>query len=211
MPVTLNNDANAAAYGEWRFGGGRGYRHVVYITASTGIGGGVVMDGRLLLGQGGFATEFGHMSIALNGPTCLCGHCGCWESLASGTALAKFAEEAVRECQSSLMIELAGAGPIHAHHVGAAALQGDPLALALLQDEARYLTSGLINVLHLFAPEIVLIGGGVAASLPLMKRTILEGIQKGAMPSYRRIPIERAELEEPGVVGAAALAMDAAA
>jgi glucokinase len=149
------------------------------------------------------------MSIAIDGPTCLCGHLGCWESLASGTALAKFAEEAVRECQSSLMIELAGGGSIQAHHVGAAASQGDPLALALLQDEARYLTVGLINVLHLFAPEIVLIGGGVAASLPLMKPAILEGIQKCAMPSYRQIPIERAELEEPGVVGAAALAMDA--
>ncbi|HWF46440.1 MAG TPA: ROK family protein [Bryobacteraceae bacterium] len=211
MPVSLNNDANAAAYGEWRFGGGRGCRHVVYITLSTGIGGGVVADGRLLLGQGGFAAELGHMSIAIDGPVCLCGHLGCWESLASGTALAKFAEEAVRECQSSLMIDLAGGCPIQAHHVGAAAAQGDPLALALLQDEARYLAMGLINVLHLFAPEIVLIGGGVAASLSMMKPAILEGIHKGAMPSYRQIPIEHAELEEPGVVGAAALAMDAAA
>ncbi|HEX4227035.1 MAG TPA: ROK family protein [Bryobacteraceae bacterium] len=211
MPVSLNNDANAAAYGEWRFGGGRGSRHLVYITVSTGIGGGVVAGGRLLLGHGGFAAELGHMSIALDGPMCLCGHLGCWESLASGTALAKFAEEAVRECQSSLMIDLACGGPIQAHHVGAAAAQGDPLALSLLQDEARYLTVGLINVLHLFAPEIVLIGGGVAASFPLMKPTILEGIQKRAMPSYRQIPIQRAELEDPGVVGAAALAMDAEA
>lgn len=210
MPVSLINDANAAAYGEWRFGGGRGCRHVVYITVSTGIGGGVIADGHLLLGQGGFAAELGHMSIAIDGPVCLCGHLGCWESLASGTALARFAEEAVRECQSSLMIDLAHGGPIQAHHVGAAAAEGDPLALSLLQDEARYLVAGLINILHLFAPEIVLIGGGVAASLPVMKPAILEGIQKGAMPSYRRIPIERAELEHPGVVGAAALAMDAA-
>lgn len=211
LPVSLNNDANAAAYGEWRFGGGRGCRHLVYITVSTGIGGGVVTDGRLLTGQSGFAAEMGHMCVAMDGPTCLCGHCGCWESLASGTALAKFAEEAVRECQSSLMIELAAGGPIQAFHVGAAAAQGDPLALALLQDEARYLTVGLINILHLFAPEVVLIGGGVAASLPIMKASILEGIEKGAMSSYRRTPIERAELEEPGAVGAAALAMDAVA
>jgi glucokinase len=211
MPISLNNDANAAAYGEWRFGGGRGCRHLVYITVSTGIGGGVVTDGRLLLGQGGYAAEVGHMSISMDGPPCLCGHLGCWESFASGTALAKFAEEAVRECQSSLMIELAGGGPICAHHVGAAASRGDPLALSLLEDEARYLTAGLINILHLFAPEIVLIGGGVAASLPFMKPTIVEGIQRDAMPSYRLIPIERAELEEPGVIGAAALRMDAAA
>lgn len=142
MPISLSNDANAAAYGEWRFGGGRGRRHVVYITVSTGIGGGVVSDGRLLLGQGGFAAEIGHMSIAINGPMCLCGQLGCWESLASGTALAKFAEEAVRECQSSLMIDLAHGGPIQAHHVGAAAEQGDPLALSLLQDESPLLDCG---------------------------------------------------------------------
>jgi glucokinase len=211
MPILLQNDANAAAYGEWRFGAGRGYRHLVYITVSTGIGAGIVTDGRLLLGQGGFAAELGHMSISIDGPTCLCGHLGCWECFASGTALARFAEEAVRECQSSLMIELAGGGAIQAHHVGAAAKKGDPLALSLLEDEARYLTMGLINVLHLFAPEIVLMGGGVAKNLAVMKPTILAGIQRGAMPSYRRIPIEHAELEEPGVIGAAALSMDASA
>jgi glucokinase len=210
MPVMVNNDANAAAYGEWRFGRGRGCRHMVFVMVSTSIGGGVVNDGRLLLGRGGFAAEIGHMCIATDGPTCNCGHCGCWESLASGTALAKFAEEAVREVQSSLMIQLANGGPICAHHVGVAAEQDDPLALALVHEEARYLGIGLVNLLHLYAPEIVVMGGGVSTCLPLMRQVIDEIVGKHAMPCYRSTPVERAELTEPGVLGAAALVLDAA-
>lgn len=210
LRVEVGNDANVAALGEWRFGSGRGVQDFIYVTISTGIGGGVVIDGKLLLGRKGIAGEVGHMTIQTNGPLCGCGNHGCWESMASGTALARFATEAVREemvhGRPSLITEFAGADPIEGWHVAAAAEQGDPLALSLMQREGELIGVGLVNLFHLFAPEVVALGGGVTKSMALLEPHMRRAINQRAMPPYRHTPVELAQLaDKVGVLGAAAL------
>jgi glucokinase len=205
LPVIVGNDANAAALGEWRFGVGVGTRNFVYVTISTGIGGGVIAEGKLLLGKRGLAGEVGHMTIQVDGPLCGCGNHGCWESLASGTALARFATEAVRH-ESSLIAEFAGAEPIKGRHIAAAAEQGDPLAQRLMAREGELIGVGLVNILHLYAPERIALGGGVIKSWALLEPYARRVIQERAMPAYRDTPVEVATLgDQVGVIGAAAL------
>ena len=206
LPVWLENDANAAALGELRFGAGRGLRHLVYVTVSTGIGGGVIVDGRILHGHRGLAAEIGHMTIRANGPACSCGNIGCWEALASGSALDRRAAGLVACGTPTLMASLAGNSPATARIAQRAAQAGDTAALALLDDEAALLGEGIANLLHLYAPEIVVIGGGVAACLPLMQSRIVAVARTRAMPPYRDIPISAAALgRHAGLVGAASV------
>ncbi len=205
LPVIVGNDANAAALGEWRFGVGQGTRHFVYVTISTGIGGGVIANGKLLLGKRGLAGEVGHMTMAVDGPLCGCGNRGCWEALASGTALARIAAEAVRH-ESSLITALAGDEPIKGRHIAAAAAQGDQLALRLMAREGELIGIGLVNLLHLYAPERIALGGGVIKSWALLEPHARRAIEERAMPAYRDTPIDVASLgEQVGVIGAAAL------
>lgn len=207
LPIEVGNDANVAALGEWRFGLGRGCQHFVYVTISTGIGGGVIADGRLLLGRKGIAGEVGHMTIQTDGPVCGCGNLGCWEAIASGTALARFAAAALdRGRRWSLILDLAGDEPIEGWHVAAAAEQGDELATTLMQREGEMIGVGLVNVLHLYAPEQIALGGGVIKSWPLLEGHVRRVIAERAMPPYRDTPIGLATLgDKVGVLGAAAL------
>jgi len=206
VPVLVGNDANAAALGEWRFGCGRGCQDFLYVTISTGIGGGVIADGKLLLGRKGIAGEVGHMTIQTDGPLCGCGNFGCWEAMASGTALARFATAALERGQHSLIGALAGSNPIEGRHIAAAAVQGDQLAQALMQREGELIGVGLVNLLHLFSPERIALGGGVTKSMALLEPHMRQVIAERAMEPYREVPIELAQLgEQVGVLGAAAL------
>lgn len=206
LPARLENDANAAALGEWRAGAGIGLRHMIYVTVSTGIGGGVIADGRLLHGHRGMAAEIGHMTQREDGPLCSCGGLGCFEALASGTALDTAARQAVSGGSATLMRELAGAGPATARHVTAAARAGDVLALALLHEEARLLGRGFASLLHLYSPELIVVGGGVSEALDLMQPELGRAMRAAAMPSYRDVPVVRAVLgHDAGLVGAASL------
>jgi len=206
VPVLVGNDANAAALGEWRFGCGRGCQDFLYVTISTGIGGGVIADGKLLLGRKGIAGEVGHMTIQTDGPLCGCGNFGCWEAMASGTALARFATAALEREQHSLIGALAGSNPIEGRHIAAAAVQGDQLAQALMQREGELIGVGLVNLLHLFSPERIALGGGVTKSMALLEPHMRQVIAERAMEPYREVPIELAQLgEQVGVLGAAAL------
>lgn len=206
--VEVGNDANVAAMGEWRFGSGKGTQHFIYVTISTGIGGGVITDGRLLLGHKGIAGEVGHMTIQTDGPLCGCGNYGCWEALASGTALARAAEIALERGRPSLIADLAGSNPIQGAHIAVAAEQGDELALRLLQHEGEYIGIGLVNLLHLYAPERIALGGGVTKSMALLEPHSRRVIDERAMPPYRSTPIELAILRDNvGVLGAAALVL----
>lgn len=208
VQVDLDNDGNTAAIGEWLFGAGRGHRHVVYVTVSTGIGGGVISDGRVLRGRRGLANHVGHMSLALDGPRCICGNLGCWEALASGTALGGFARDAVANRPDHPIARIAGSEPIDARHIGVAARQGDPLALTLLAREAHYLGIGCVNLLHLFSPECIILGGGVSECFDLMEAEITRVVTERAMPAFRAVPVRRAELRtSAGVIGAAALVL----
>ncbi len=207
LPVRIANDANAAALGEWRFGAGRGTAHMVFVTVSTGIGGGVVADGRLLLGSRGLAAEIGHMTIDADSPDCLFGGApGAWEALASGTALGRDATRGATGPDGAGLRALAGPGSVTARHVVEAARNGDPLACTLLDQEARLLGIGFTNLLHLYAPERIIMGGGVAAGFDLMRDRIESTIRERALAPYRAVPVVAAALgTRAGLVGAASL------
>ena len=205
LRVELQNDANMAALGEWRFGSGRGCEHFVYLTVSTGIGGGVIMDNALLLGRNGMAAEVGHMTLAPDGPVCGCGNRGCWEALASGTALAQLAADALADGQPSLIRDLAAGAPVRGAHVAAAAEQGDPLALRLMEREGEWLGLGVVNLLHLYSPERLALGGGVGQNLALLGPTIRRVVAERALTPFRDVTVCAAQLgDDAGVVGAAA-------
>jgi len=206
MMVQLENDANAAALGEWRFGAGRGTQSMVFITVSTGVGGGVIVDGHLLHGRRGLAGEIGHMVVSERPVRCSCGAFGCWEAFASGTALAREANDLVARGDAPALGRIAGAGAVTGKHVAEAARQGDSPALKLLDDEARWLGIGLTNLLHLYSPERLILGGGVGTLLPLMQKTIERTIRERAMSAFRDVPVVAAALgRNAGLVGAASL------
>lgn len=154
VTAAIENDADATALAEAAWGAGRGASRFIYITVSTGIGGGIVVDGHLYRGAGGTHPEVGHHVIDVNGPACSCGLRGCWESLAAGPAFARLA------------------GFPSARAVCEAAGRGDPGALAAVQAEGRYLGAGLANLINLFAPDVVALGGGVMNSRHLFWDTI---------------------------------------
>jgi glucokinase len=196
LPVRIDNDANVAALAEWRFGAGRGLRHMVYVTVSTGIGGGVIVDGKLMHGRGSLAAEIGHMVITEAPIRCSCGGFGCWEALASGRALGQRATE------------LGGWGPVSARDVARLAEAGDATAARLLAEEARWLGIGFANLLHLYAPEMIVVGGGVSECLPVMRPTIETVIRRQVMPVHRDVPVVAAALgRRTGVIGAALLVL----
>jgi len=206
LPVRIENDANAAALGEWRFGAGRGTNSLVFITVSTGIGGGVIADGRLLRGRRGLAGEIGHMTIAEGRERCACGNLGCWEALASGTALGREASRHAAAGEAPTLREIAGSDRVTARHVAEAARAGDPVALDLLKAEAFWLGVGLVNLLHLYSPERLILGGGVSEVLDLMRGEIERTIAERAMGPYRDVPVVAAALgRNAGLVGAAGL------
>jgi glucokinase len=206
MPVRLENDANAAALGEWRFGAGRGADSLVFVTVSTGIGGGVIAEGHLYHGRRGLAAEIGHMTITGEGDRCFCGAVGCFEAVASGTALGRRATAETATGDGSLLRRLAADGDISARHVVEAARTGDKQALGLVDAEARWLGIGFTNLLHLYSPDLIVMGGGLANGFDLLAPTIRAVVAERAMPAYRDVPIVSAQLgDKAGLIGAASL------
>ena len=202
LPVALGNDANAAVLAEWRFGGGQGLRHLVYVTVSTGIGGGVITDGRLLLGRMGAAAELGLLILDPTGMS--------WEDLASGTALGRAAAAAMPVHPASMLHQRATPATVTAAHVAEAAALGDTLAVTLMEREAHLLGLGFASILHSFSPELLLVGGSVVLCNPdllAQARAVAYAHVRGAL--YRAVPIQLAPLgERVGVLGAAVLAFD---
>lgn len=210
LPVVINNDANAAALGEWRFGAGRGCTHFVYVTVSTGIGGGVLLDGKLALGRNGMAAEVGHMIVDPCGPQCSCGNFGCWEAHASGSALARAAVAAASQVGGTSLRAI-DPGALTARHVIDAARAGDALAIDLVRDEGFWLGIGIVSLLHLYSPERVALGGGVAQALPDLLPHIRAVLAARALVPFQDVPIVPAQLgDQAGAIGAAALALETA-
>jgi len=207
----VENDANAAALGEHRFGAGRGVQHMIYVTASTGIGGGLILDGKLYHGVGGMAGEIGHMTIVPYGPLCACGNRGCLEALASGTAIARRARERVARGVPTLMADLAGGDPgrITAKLVAEAASQGDIEAREILAEAMNYLGIGMANLVNLFNPQLIVIGGGLTNIGELLFGPVRRAIGRRTFPTpARAVRVVRAELgDNVGVLGAAAVAL----
>jgi glucokinase len=212
LPVRLENDANAAALGEWRYGAGRGARSMVFATVSTGIGGGVIADGRTLHGRRGLAAEIGHMTITSEGERCFCGAIGCFEAVASGTALGRRATARTRQSDGSMLRKLSVDAEVTGRHVVDAARNGDALALELLSAEARWLGIGFTNLLHLYSPDILVMGGGISHGFDLLHDTITATVRDRAMPAYRDVPIVPAQLgRHAGLIGAASLILGSGA
>jgi glucokinase len=165
VPVLADNDANCAALAEHRLGAARGVDHAIVITQGTGIGGGIIVDGRLLRGAHGFAGEPGHMVVDRSGPRCACGGIGHWEAVASGTGLANLARELVGEGRGAGLLARAGGDPraLRGEHVSAGVDAGDPDAVEILHRFARWVATGLAGLVSLFDPEVIVLGGGLSA------------------------------------------------
>lgn len=208
LPMVLENDANAAALGENLYGAGKGIDNFVYITVSTGIGGGVVLNGRLFKGQDGNAAEIGHMTINFDGPRCGCGNKGCWEAYASGTALARFAREGIDAGEATKIKELAGKENVKAEHVFVAAKKGDKFALELIEKEGFYLGVGLANVINAYNPKRIAIGGGLTHEWDMFYDRMMQVMRERALgASIEGLEVVKAALgKDVGVIGAAAVA-----
>ncbi len=212
VPTHLGNDANLAALAEWHFGAGRGHDDLVYLTISTGIGGGVIIGGRLLLGAHGLAAELGHISIQLDGPRCNCGNYGCLEKLAAGPAIAEQAAAQLAAGRPSAITQLANGrlDNVTAEIVGQAAAAGDELACELLARAGFAIGVGIVNLLHAFNPSIVILGGGVTQTGPLLFEPIRRVVTERVMRPEYVVPIVPAVLGgDVGLLGALALALDA--
>lgn len=209
LPVVIENDANAAAWAEYRFGTGRGARDMVMLTLGTGLGGAVVADGRLLRGSFGAAAELGHMTIVPDGHFCGCGQEGCWEAYASGTALAKLARSvAVADpAGARAMLAVADGEPLGGAHVTAAARQGDPVATSLLHRFGWYLGLGIATLAAVVDPEVVVVGGGIAAAagdliIPAAQEGFLAHLSGRGFRGELRI-LTAALANDAGIIGAA--------
>ncbi|MCL6547499.1 MAG: ROK family protein [Alicyclobacillus sp.] len=192
--VWIDNDANVAALAEHRFGAGKGFQNVLYITISTGIGAGMVVDGRLYRGQSGSAGEIGHMVVNPQGALCGCGNRGCLEAMASGTAMARMAAERIGE-------------PITAADVVRRAAAGDVVAQGVLEEALEYLGIGISSAVNLLNPGCVVLGGGVSQMGPVLLDRLNQSLARRALPGPREaVRLVPAALgQRSGVVGAAAL------
>jgi glucokinase len=241
--ILIENDAHTAGLGEYMFGAGRGSRYMVYLTVSTGIGGGVIIDGKILEGANGTAGELGHMTIDWKGERCNCGNIGCLEYLASGTAIARYANEAIAAGQgadllafASTMLEHIATVPdqaalpthdpntqpldeydelsgvveplrVNASTVNRAAEAGIPLARDIITHVAEALGVGLVNIIHIYNPDIIILGGGVMQMGRMLMEPALRIVQERTMKAPRdSVRITLAQLtRNAGLVGAGAL------
>ena len=209
LPVLLGNDADCAAVGEWSCGAGRGTKHFVVITLGTGVGGGMILNGKLYSGCGA-GGEVGHIVIKQDGVPCNCGRRGCWEAYASATGLIRETKEAMEQHPESALHAVAAAnGGVEGRTAFQAAEQGDETALAVCRAYAEYRAAGLTNLVNILHPEAVALGGGVAAA---PEHLLLEPVREiVARECYARhvdqVPrIIRAELgNDAGIIGAAML------
>lgn len=212
VPVHILNETDAAALGEHRYGAGKGLKNIVLITLGTGIGGGLVLDGKLFLGSSGSAFEIGHMVIKDDGPECGCGKNGCLETLASGTAIGREARRRITEGETSMLTDMVKGSieNITAEKVHKAAKQGDPLALRILAGASYYLGLGMINIVSIINPEMIIVSGSVARIGNLLLDPVRKMVRdKTFALMVKDLKIVRARLgEDAGLLGAAAYALD---
>lgn len=212
-PVFVGNDANVAGLAEWKFGAARGIDDVLYLTISTGIGSGMIVGGRMLVGREGLAAEAGHIVVLPEGPACGCGLRGHLEAMANGRAIARAAQERVRSGADSRLLELAGGKveDITAITVGQAAAQGDPAAIEVLREAGTWIGRAVADLLHLFNPGIVIIGGGISKTGELLLEPLRQAMRRQCLsPAYwQDVPVVQAALgDDVGLLGALALALE---
>ncbi|MBB6632462.1 ROK family protein [Clostridium algidicarnis] len=206
VPVFLDNDANVAAIGEYTLGAGKNTKNMVYITVSTGIGGGAIINGKIYRGNTFNALEIGHMTLLPDGPKCNCGNYGCFEALASGTAISKRAEEAVESGRDTSLLNYF---KITSYEVFKEAEKGDSVSRHIIDSSLEYLGIGIANIITLFDPEVIILGGGVMKAGQIIFDRIKEVVDQRCfknMASACKI-VPSALGEKSGVIGAIALAM----
>jgi glucokinase len=215
-PVVVENDGNASAWAEVRFGAARGHAHVVFISVGTGIGAGFVLDGRLYRGRWGMAAEPGHVRVVPDGRLCGCGNRGCWEQYASGSALTTEARDLARRSPSGAarLLQLAGGDPdaIGGAQVTQAAQEGDPAALRCFGIVGSWLGQGMADLTAIFDPGCIVVGGGVSEAGELLIGPARAAFEKGLTGGrYRpQVLLTQATLgPDAGIVGAADLARQA--
>ena len=208
VPAHLENDATAGARGEHLFGAGTGVGTMVYLTVSTGIGGGAVIDGRLHHGSAGNGGEFGHVLVERGGRTChSCGRRGCVEAYASGSSIAERAREALAAGEVSVLSRL---DPVTAADVSHAAAEGDPLARRIWDETTELLGSAITDLVNVFEPELVVLGGGVTRSGSMLLEPLRSQVRRDAMgPAARTAQVQLTRLGDAVcVVGAGAVALE---
>ncbi|MFC2028089.1 ROK family protein [Chloroflexota bacterium] len=212
IPIWVENDADMAAVGEHRFGAGKGSDRLIYITVSTGIGGGVIIDDQPLHGVKISAAELGHIVIDPDGPQCNCGGKGHVEAMASGTAIARMACERISRDNTSALSELCGndLSRLTAKMVTEAASSGDSVAIEVINEAGANLGIAVASLIHIFDPDVVIIGGGVSNAGELILKPVRESVAVHAMADFRdRTKIVRSELgDDSGIYGAIAFALD---
>ncbi len=196
LPVSVDNDANSAGFGELQFGAARGARDALLVTLGTGIGGAIIADGAIYRGANGFAAEIGHFTLDRSGPMCACGERGHWEAMASGTALGRMGADLVATGRGDAIAAEAGSGPVTGVHVGAAAHAGDAEAREVLAAFADNVALGLAALSNILDPALILIGGGLVE---------LGALLFGPLDVAFRRHLEGAEHRSPITVGPAAL------
>lgn len=211
LPVTVNNDANAMAYGEYRFGAGRGSKNLVALTLGTGIGGGLVIDGRLFNGSAFSAVEIGHIVINENGPLCACGNHGCVETyVGNGYFVREVRRRLAEHPKSHLVLELRKGKELTPLLVAQAARRGDAVSKKMWQETGAHLGTLLAGITNLLNPEKIILGGGIAQNGDLLFKPVVETLNKKAFPiAAAAVKVVPAMLgTDAGIVGAAALAFD---
>lgn len=209
VEIRIDNDANAAALAETKWGAARGYKKVFYATVGTGIGTGIVFDGKIYHGHTGAAGEGGHVGIDIHGPRCNCGKRGCIETLAAGPGIARRARQKLSAFPNSLLLEMAGGNPeeVTSHMVAKAYAKGDQAAREVMQETLDMLAYWLGTIIDLLDPDVIVVGGGVSLMLGPFLNDIRER-WKGAClnPDPMSIPLVQARYgEDAGIAGAAAL------
>ncbi len=211
VPTVLENDADTAALGEYWQGAGQGVGRLYAVTVGTGIGTAYILAGEVYRGVGGAHPEGGHHIIDPSGPRCYCGAHGCWEVMAAGPAIARYAREALAANPNSALQTLVANDPsrLSAQIIAQAAREGDPLAQAVMQKAARYFSLGLMNIIHFFLPQVIVLSGGVMKSLDLFWPIVEQFLAAHrAMVPVEQVRIVPAALGYyAGVYGAAYLAL----
>ncbi len=213
VPAALENDANGQALAEWRFGAGRGSRAMAYLNIGTGIGGGLVLDGRLWRGAHGLAGEFGHLVIRPGGPLCTCGRHGCLEALAAGPAMGRRVRAALTNLppgspEQNVMVQRAGSvANVTGRELTAAAAEGDALALSVLDDVFGDLAQGIATVLNSVDPDLLVLGGGAADIAPALLARLLARVRLACLSGTEAfVVLRRAALgADAGIFGGAAV------
>jgi glucokinase len=209
--VELENDANAAAYGEYKVGAGRGSRDIFYMMIGTGIGGAIILDGKLWTGSSGFAGEVGHITIDTDGLECVCGNTGCLETVASAPSIVRRARERLNRDSTSSLSKLGLNKDFTADDVAQEANEGDDFALMMIERTGKYIGTGVASVINLLNIERIVLGGGVMGAGQLILNPIIQEAKRRAFqPCFEATQIVAASLGSDAVaIGAAMLARDA--